>query len=478
MVDLNFLIFFLNVIISLIIVFYKPRDISTIWAWLLVLFFLPYIGIFLYFFFGRGLSQKDKLKISKKEKEEFSSMRLEEFNSQELNILAKEHRYIDVINFISSVNHFPITSYDSVKLFNNGEEKLTSLLHDIEKAEKSIYIEYYAFVTDEIGQKIVKLLEKKALQGVEVRLMYDAFGSLGTKKSNFKKLIKNGGFVETFFTSRHALLEFKLNYHNHRKIVVIDEEISYVGGFNIAEQYVYVTKKFGFWRDTHARITGPISSLLQMRFTADWNISATANNSIKKYPSFESIKADPEKDSQYIQVVSSGPNNDHESIKLTFIKLITTAKKRVWIQTPYLVPDESIISALKIAKGSGVDVKIMIPDKPDHPFIYRATQYYARQLAKENIDILIYNGGFLHAKTMIVDDDISMVGSANQDIRSYKLNFETSVVIYNNEVNENLTEFFIQDCEISEKMDEKVINQMSLWLTFKQKVSRLFSPIL
>lgn len=179
-----------------------------------------------------------------------------------------------------------------------------------------------------------------------------------------------------------------------------------------------------------------------------------------------------------IQVVASGPNSEKEQIKLAFIKLITSAKERVWIQTPYLVPDDSVIAALKIAAGSGVEVKIMIPDRPDHPFIYRATQYYARQLIKENIEIQVYRGGFLHAKTLIMDDEICMVGSANQDIRSYKLNFEATAVLYDKKIIQQLEQIFIDDLTKCEEMTPEIVAEMSAWLIFKQQISRLFSPIL
>ena len=225
-------------------------------------------------------------------------------------------------------------------------------------------------------------------------------------------------------------MKFRLNYHDHRKIVVIDGKVGYIGGFNVADQYAGTTKKFGYWRDTHLRIQGPAASLLQMRFNGLERLFPEKNRVAYQLDYFFKLEALVPEANTSIQMIASGPNSDREQIKLAFIKLITSAKKRVWIQTPYLVPDDSVLAALKVAAASGVDVKIMIPDKPDHPFIYRATQYYGRLLMKENIEILIYNGGFLHAKTMIMDDEVCTVGSANQDIRSYKLNFEANAVLY------------------------------------------------
>ena len=325
------------------------------------------------------------------------------------------------------------------------------------------------------------LLEEKAAEGVEVRLLYDAFGSHGTKPKDFNRLIQNGGHVHTFVTSQRALLRFRLNYHDHRKIVVIDGKIGYTGGFNIANQYVNPTKKFGYWRDTHIRIYGAAASLLQLRFLTDWNVSVPEQKKVAYHLDYffqKELGKDDKHENTSIQLVSSGPNNEREQIKLSFIKLITAAKKRVWIQTPYLVPDESVIAALKIAASSGVEVKIMIPNKPDHPFIYRATQYYARQLIKENVQILVYENGFLHAKTLIMDDEICMVGSANQDVRSYRLNFETSAVIYDPAFLTQLADQFLQDEKQCTPMTTETVKEMSGWLLFKQQISRLFSPIL
>ncbi|MDU1988552.1 MAG: cardiolipin synthase, partial [Enterococcus faecalis] len=293
------------------------------------------------------------------------------------------------------------------------------------------------------------------------------------------ELKKNGGFVQTFFTSQKALLKFRLNYHDQRKIVVIDGKVGYIGGFNVADQYGGTTKKFGYWRDTHLRIQGPAASLLQMRFLMDWNVSSPEKNRVAyQLDYFFKLEALVPEANTSIQMIASGPNSDREQIKLAFIKLITSAKKRVWIQTPYLVPDDSVLAALKVAAASGVDVKIMIPDKPDHPFIYRATQYYGRLLMKENIEILIYNGGFLHAKTMIMDDEVCTVGSANQDIRSYKLNFEANAVLYDKKIIDQLEAIFLEDRKKCTTMTPEVVRDMSKWLIFKQQISRLFSPIL
>lgn len=473
-------IYLVNALIALVTILVKPRDVAAIWAWLLVLFALPVVGFFLYLFFGRGLTDKKKFYLQQsdlKELENFSDFQEEslELYNQVMDT-PEQQQFVD---FFSGLNRMPLTRKNQVKIFTDGTAKFDALMKDIQAAKFSIHIEYYAFVTDTIGTQILKLLEEKAAAGVEVRLLYDAFGSKKTKHKDFTQLCKNGGHVQTFITSQKALLKFRLNYHDHRKIVVIDGKISYIGGFNVADQYAGTTKKFGYWRDTHLRIQGAAASLLQMRFLMDWNVSSPVGEKVAYHLDyFFKIKDVNPQGNTNIQIIASGPNSDHEQIKLAFIKLITSAKKRLWIQSPYLVPDDSVVAALKIAAASGVDIKIMIPDRPDHPFIYRATQYYARQLIKENIEILVYQNGFLHAKTMIMDDEICTVGSANQDIRSYKLNFEANAILYDPQVIQQLEAIFIEDRKQCQLMTPEVVRKMSKWLLFKQQISRLFSPIL
>ncbi|NKC68571.1 cardiolipin synthase [Vagococcus fluvialis] len=471
------ILYLINLIFALFLVFVKEKDTSVTWAWLLVFLSVPILGFFIYLFFGYGLSDKQKFIVETQnvktvdEIQKFISSKTTSFSFPS----DIDYRNTD---FLYSLNKVPLSHYNKVDLILDGQEKLSLLIEDLRKATDSIHLEYYAFVTDEAGLSILKVLEEKAKEGVSIKLLYDELGSKGTKKKYFKPLIDAGGIVSTFLTSQQMLLKFRMNYHNHRKIVVIDNQVSYIGGFNIADQYVKSTKQFGYWRDTHIRILGPASTLLQLRFIMDWNISVTESNKIS-YRDKQLYQEIPNKEySTDIQIISSGPNNEKEQIKLTFIKLILSAKSKVWIQTPYLIPDDSIINALEIAKRSGIDVKIMLPDKPDHPFIYRATQFYESVLIKKDIEIYSYNGGFLHSKVLIIDDEISIVGSANQDIRSYKLNFETSAMIFDTTFNRDLKEAFIKDLTKSTRVTYETFKMMPYWIRIKQKISRLFSPIM
>lgn len=474
------IIYIINAIVAVITVLVKPRDVAAIWAWLLVLISIPVFGFALYLFFGRGLGDEQTFRLEQGDVEELKKFQeFQESDGITYGEALPEHIDSGYLTFFTSLNNMPLTNQNKVEIITDGVEKFERLKADLKKATHSIHFEYYAFIPDEVGRSILTILEERAAAGVEVRFLYDAYGSLGTKSSDFNELRRLGGQAQTFITSQRALLKFRLNYHVHRKIVVIDGQISYIGGFNISNQYAQVTKKYGYWRDTHLRIHGPASSLMQIRFLMDWNVSVSQVQKLDYQQEyfFDSDGLDPS-GATPIQLIASGPNNEREQIKLAFIKLITSAKKRVWIQSPYLVPDDSVLAALRIAAHSGVDVKIMIPNKPDHPFIYRATQYYARQLIKENVEIQVYDGGFMHAKTLIMDDDICIVGSANQDIRSYKLNFEASAVLYDQEVVAELAATFIKDMAVSTEFTAETVKNMSVWLLFKQQISRLFSPIL
>lgn len=479
-ISILYIIIILLIAVSII---RKPRDIGASWAWLFIVFISPVIGAVLYLFMGRGLGGKKQFLMDQTHRKELEKLKVfQEDNPTSPDFYESLQAWeLDpsFATFLDSLNQMPGTRYNQVEILTDGQEKLDQLLADLKVAQHSIHIEYFAFVTDDTGKQILAVLEERASAGVEVRLLYDAVGSLGTKKRDFDQLKRLGGEIQTYVTSQRPLVKLRANYHDHRKIVVIDGQISYIGGFNIADQYVQRTPKFGYWRDTHLRIDGAASSLLQIRFFMDWNVSVKPEERLDYVKDYFYYNGEVEALGETaIHIVASGPDTQKEQLKQTFIKLILSAKKRLWIQTPYLVPDSSVLDALIIAARSGVDVRVMIPNKPDHPVIYRATQYYARQLLRHGIRVLIYEGGFLHAKTLIMDDEVAVVGSANQDIRSYKLNFEASAVLIDPLEAAKLGEIFEMDTIQCIELTPEMVKEMSSWLIFKQQVSRLLSPIL
>ncbi|MFU0824353.1 MAG: Cardiolipin synthase [Clostridium sp.] len=351
---------------------------------------------------------------------------------------------------------------------------LTALLNSIEKAQHHIHIIYYVIKNDKIGNKVINALAKKASEGVEVRLLYDAMGCRSLPRHFFNKLKNSGGKVACFFPSLLPLINIRVNYRNHRKIVVVDGREAFVGGFNIGDEYLGKNKRFGYWRDTHIKIIGSAVGSLQQRFLLDWRYASQEKITFDK-DYFPQVNSDGKIG---IQIVSSGPDSEWEQIKNGYLKMIQSAKKNIYIQTPYFIPDESILEALKIASLSGVDVRIMVPSKPDHPFVYWASLSYIGELLKTGVRSYTYDKGFIHSKVMTVDGNVSSVGTANMDVRSFKLNFEVNAFIYDNNVSKSLEDIFEEDIHDCTEITKNLYAKRSLYIKFKESISRLLSPVL
>ncbi|UQS84163.1 cardiolipin synthase [Bombilactobacillus thymidiniphilus] len=471
----------INTIAAIITVFHRHRSIPTTLAWLLVLILLPVIGFIIFAFFGRGIAQENLFAISNEEHIGLDRLKQMAKNSNNRLYTATETTQIAAkqITYFDRSEDAPITVHNSTRIFTDGKEKFQALFQDIQNAQETIHLEYYSFINDPLGKQVVDLLASKATAGVEVRVIYDRWGSPGANAKFFQPLTAAGGQVMPFITSQNAVTKNRLNYHLHRKIVVIDGQVGWTGGFNIGEQYIGNKPKFGYWRDTHVRIYGFAALSLQERFLLDWNASVDKHHSKiyfqEKY--FPHTLAQPT-DIIPIQIVSDGPDSNFDTLKGGFMDFILNAKRSVLIQTPYLIPDDAMIDALLVAARAGIKIKIMIPQMPDHPFIYRATQFYANLFTKHNIEVYIYKNGFMHAKTAVFDNEVSAIGSMNQDYRSYSLNFEADAFFYDKKVSQQLTDIFQNDMTNSVLLTQQMIDQQSLWLKFKQLFSRLLSPIL
>lgn len=475
-------IILINGLFAVITVLRQPRDIAATWAWLLVLILLPVVGFILYLFTGRGLSRKKIFQSQSQINDGVLALvdiqRQENRRNELLPKKVLSSEATEMVNLFLNINNAPVLKDNHVTLYTDGTEKFAALFADIKKATKSIHIEYYTIYNDQIGNELQTLLVQKAQEGVAVNVLYDAWGSQGATQKWWRPLEEAGGHARTFFSSKHSITDFRLNFRDHRKIVVLDGIIGYIGGFNVGDQYLGRSAKFGNWRDTHMRITGNTVLALQVRFLMDWNASVEEAIRLTYSESHFPIAAEANRGTAAMQIVSSGPDKLDEQIKLGYLKMISSAKKKLWIQTPYLVPDDSIIDALTTAAMSGVDVRIMTPNMPDHPFIYRATQYYSQLLHEAGVKIYAYQDGFLHAKTVVMDSHISTIGSANMDIRSFKLNFEANAFIYDPKLARQLEQIYLEDIKNAVLLTDEMIAQQSTWLHFKQKFSRLLSPIL
>ncbi|WP_282801908.1 cardiolipin synthase [Secundilactobacillus kimchicus] len=472
-------ILLINLIVALVTIFREERDISTTWAWLLVLVLLPVVGFVFYLFAGRKISKKRIFDIQAQERlgiRQLVASQKKLVSNAALTIPDNQSpEVLELVNLFLEVDRSVVTTDNKVRVFTDGEKKFAALFEDILRAKHHINVEYFTIYNDQIGRQFVSLLEKKAAEGVAVRVIYDTFGSHGGKKHLFKRLTELGGRAYPFLSSRLALSDFQLNFRDHRKIVVIDGKIGYIGGFNVGDQYVNRKPKFGFWRDTHLRIEGNAVLALQSRFFLDWNATAKQERVQYDQTYFPKINVNG---TTSMQIVSSGPDSELQQIKKGYLKLINSAKRAVLIESPYFVPDESILEALTVAALSGIDVRLIIPDHPDHPFVYRATESFAKKLLGAGGRVYTYHNGFMHAKMVVVDGQIASVGSANMDIRSFKLNFEVNAFMYDEDLATALLKVFEIDLEQSEEMTLAKYQQQSLYTKAKQSFSRLLAPIL
>lgn len=480
--DIFYIIIITNTILAFYIVFHRRRSVSTTWAWLIILLVFPVIGITLYGFFGRGISQENIFAINKQHHIGLRNVQKSITKApKKISASDTSNKAKMVVHFFDRNSESPLSKNNHVKLYTDGEQMFHDMISDIENAQQTINVEFYTFYNDEIGNKMLNLLIKKAKEGVKVKLLYDAWGSLGATKAWFDQLNKAGGEVLPFVTSRNMITRYRINYHLHRKIVIVDGKTSWTGGFNVGDQYLGRKKKFGYWRDSQVRIVGSASLLLQERFVMDWNATIqdeaqliTFNTLL--FPDLDENEIHP--GDVATQIISDGPDRDNANMRNGIIKLMFQAKKRLWLQTPYLIPDDAMFATLQTIAMSGVDLRIMIPCKPDHPFIYRATQWYANELSRYGVKIYIYDKGFIHAKTIVVDDDFSTVGSMNQDYRSYDLNFEDVAVFYDKNFTEEVAKSFEQDMQDSTLLTPEMIEQQGRWLRTLQSFSRMLSPIL
>ena len=469
----------INIFLAIALIFLERRDPTSTWAWLLVLFFIPIFGFLIYLLLGRQLRQKHLFRWEGRNKigiEKLIDYQLDAIENETFEFLKTDtEKYGDMIYLHLLNNHSVLTQDNDVEVFTDGRDKFEALLEDLENARDHIHIQYYIFRLDGIGKRIEEILIRKAKSGVKVRMLFDDIGSRGLHVKHFKKLMDSGGEVAAFFPALLPLINPRLNYRNHRKIVIVDGRIAYIGGFNVGDEYLGLSKKFGYWRDTHLRIEGSAIHPLQTRFILDWNQASPKTNIQYSERFFPAI---PRKGTVGLQIVSSGPDSEWEDIKDGYLKMIFLAKEYIYIQTPYFIPDTSMLDALRIACLSGVDVRIMIPNKPDHMFVYWATYSNIGLLLKAGARVYIYENGFIHAKQIVVDDQVSTVGTANIDVRSFRLNFEVNAFIYDAEKSHELAEIFEEDIQNSTELTLENYLERERLIKVKESVSRLLSPIL
>jgi len=471
------IILVLNIALGFSIIFLERKDAPATWAWLMVLLFIPIAGFFVYLIFGKPISNrriftwdtKSRLGVKKAVQSQLRALEEETFDFKQQSAV----EYEDLVYLHLRNDDAIYTQDNTIDIYTDGKKKFDALIQDMERAEDHIHLLYYIIRNDNLGRRVADVLIKKANEGVEVRMLYDDMGSRRLGRKYIKRLQNAGVEVESFFPPKIPSLNIKINYRNHRKLAIIDGKIGYIGGFNIGDEYLGKKKKFGYWRDTHLRIYGDAVRNMQTRYILDWN-QASRNDILYEDRYYDS----KHQGNTGVQIVSSGPDSDWEQIKNGYIKMIMAAKEYIYIQTPYFIPDESLRDVLRIATLSGIDVKIMIPNKPDHPFVYWATLSNIGDMLNAGAEVYVYQNGFLHAKTIVVDGKIASVGTANIDVRSFRLNFEVNAFLYDKKVTEELEQAFFNDVNVSTQMTKKLYEKRSLGIRFKESISRLISPVL
>ncbi|MGI6587839.1 MAG: cardiolipin synthase [Peptococcia bacterium] len=452
----------------------ERRDPSKTLAWLLILLFLPLVGFILYLVFGR---HPRKQRITRKKKVLNNNLYpLQQSlyqNPLPGNTEAREKARL--IELIYNNADFPPTANNEIQVLTDGQEIFPAFIEAIKKAQKHIHLETYILRDDNIGNTIADLLCAKAQKGVKVRLIYDGLGSRHLGKEYLEKLRTAGVEVAVFFPVKLPFLHRKINYRNHRKILVVDGITGFVGGANIGDEYLGQNPEIGYWRDTHVCLKGNAVYFLQRIFLQDWHFitgKSLEHNSIDLFPKQKTTGK------HIVQITASGPDSQWEAIMQVYYYTIATAEKSVYITSPYFIPNESILTALKTAALSGVDVKLILPAKPDHKVVFWAAMSYLGELLEAGVEIYFYHKGFIHSKVLTVDGIVSSIGSANMDQRSFSLNFEVNAFIYDQETALRLEQDFQEDLRHAKKLTLEELQNRSLGQHFIESIARLFSPLL
>ncbi len=520
---------YMNLILSVVIVFFQRRDPKAVWTWLLVLYFVPVFGFFFYLIFAQDYRKSKMFRIKEVEDRLSASARQQE------RILKNGFLYLedplaadygDLVCYNLEQAGAVLTLENQVEIFTDGEEKFADLRRELAEAKHFIHMQYYIIKDDELFDSLLPILKERAEKGVEIRILYDGMGSRLMPRFRWHELQRAGIRTVSFFPPFLGKLNLRVNYRNHRKIVVIDGRTGYVGGFNIGREYLGKNPRMGYWRDTHLKITGDAVISLQIRFALDWNYAGKENLFLNGWyfsdcsclsgfgvakegekrtaeaertlsekkavrtgteaetEAGENIEKEEIPDKHVlgrllgIQIIASGPDSKQRQVRDNYLQLFHKARHHIYIQTPYFVPDDAVLSALKIAAGSGIDVRLMIPCKPDHPFVYWATCSYMGELVDAGARCYIYENGFLHAKGVMVDGRVSCYGTANMDIRSFELNFEVNATIYDEETTEHLEAIFLDDLVNCREVTREIYRARGLCMRIREQGSRLLSPLL
>lgn len=444
-------------------------------AWLAVLFILPVVGFVMYYFLAKSYSRRRRAKrksgrmIKEMRRDMRRLSRLLKPGDKEPREIEKDER---LFGLLSNLPEAPITKCNEVEFYYDGREAYDAILEAMEQAKDHIHAEFYTIREDGIGLRFQEMMIKKAREGLDVRLLYDGIGSMDLPERYVRRLAEAGVQTGCFLPPLFALIDKRLNYRNHRKIVVTDGLVGFLGGINVGDEYLGLDKRLGYWRDTHMRVAGDAVYYLQHTFAKDWYfVKGELLRDGRYLPEHDCTGDD------LVQIVNSGPDAHWDTILELYFSSIAAAKNRIFITTPYFIPEPSINMALKTAAISGVDVRIILPSVPDTRIVYWASMSYLEELMQAGVRFYLYEKGFIHAKSMVVDEKLATVGTANMDMRSFFSNFEQNAVLYDRHLIRRLSGQFLLDLRESREVSLEEFERRSRWQKVKEIGARLLSPL-
>jgi cardiolipin synthase len=461
-------------------ILYDTRSTSKTFAYLLVAILLPVVGMIIYFAVGANY-RKNKLYSKKivRDNKLLEHIREKIINESEKTwktgeAEVKSHKKLArlLLN-----DNSPLSGGNEVKLLLNGENKFPEVLKALKEAKHHIHIEYYIFEDDNIGNQIKEVLIQKSYEGVKIRFIYDDFGSRSIRKTVVKELLDAGIEAFPFYEIFFIALSNRTNYRNYRKIIVIDGCVGFVGGINVSDRYINTSPKRNqiYWRDTHVQINGPGVYYLQYLFICDWNFCAEQFLKLEDdFFCYEKSK----NGNAIVQIAASGPDSDTPTIMFSLMEAIGMAQDEILVTSPYFIPGDSVLDALSVAALSGVKVKLLVPGKSDSFIVNAAARSYYGEIMDAGAEIYLYKKGFVHAKTVVSDGQLAIIGTANMDHRSFELNFEVNSMIYDAGVAQQLRDAFYNDLKDAVKINPNTWKKTSLFKQLPEKIARLLSPLL
>jgi cardiolipin synthase len=449
-------------------------------AWAVLVVVVPLVGITFYLVFGKNY-RREKMLSRKEQSDQQQLTRIigkliatDNYRTWSKDVSRSFFDFMDIAHMLTKSGYTLPTRHNSVQLLKNGRQKYDALLSAIDAAKHHVHLEYYIIENDEIGNQLRKLLIKKAREGVEVRVISDHFGSFGLSRDFINSLLAAGAQVYPFFRIHLAAFKSKINYRNHRKIAVIDGLVGFVGGINIADHYLSGLPDIGIWRDTHVRVEGDAVRWLQAVFLLDWHFVSKQliANTETYFPPHSVVQT------CVVQIATSGPDSDWATIMQTYFAAINHAKERLYIASPYFIPNEALLTALQAAALRGIDVRLLMSARSDSSITQWASMSYVSDILESGASVFLYEKGFSHSKLLMVDGEFCSVGTANMDVRSFEHNFEVNAIIYNADFTQHLEEEFLHDLENSRRLSLAEWRKRSRFEQLMENLSRLLAPLL